>query len=340
MYATGQHVDVSNRFDWAVAGGSALLFGGIMLDGWAHHNVSSALESPFTPWHAVLYTGFAVLAAILLSPVVRSWRSTRPLEIPPGYGPSLLGVALFLVGAAADMTWHMIFGIEVDLEAALSPTHLLLLFSGVLIFSGPLRSAWLTSRDEVAPLPALVSLILTSSLIGFFAEFGSVFSNLWPTGRTATQLSSGAEVPAEAGQMIGVSGVLVTTTVTIGTILLLVRRWRPPFGAVTLLYALSIVPGSVVHGTEQLVPAVLLAGLFGDLVVRRVRPSSNRPAALRVVGGTVPAVLYALYFLTLALTDRIEWPVELWAGSILLAGAAGLLLSYLAVPWRSTVERD
>ncbi|WP_176929896.1 hypothetical protein [Lentzea albidocapillata] len=28
------------------------------------------------------------------------------------------GVRLFLVGEAADMTWHVIFGIEVDLEAA------------------------------------------------------------------------------------------------------------------------------------------------------------------------------------------------------------------------------
>ncbi|MGM1060863.1 hypothetical protein [Saccharothrix sp. Mg75] len=183
MVTTEERTTASPRFDWAVAGGSTLLFGGVVLDGWAHHNLASALETFFTPWHAVLYSGFAVVAAVLVIPAVRSRRSGLRRSLPDGYLPSLLGVALFLVGGAADLAWHLAFDIEVDLEAALSPTHLLSLTGGVLVLSGPLRSAWRTHPGGSAPLPAVVSLVLTSSLIGFFAEFGSVFNTLWPAGR-------------------------------------------------------------------------------------------------------------------------------------------------------------
>ncbi|MGM1060862.1 hypothetical protein [Saccharothrix sp. Mg75] len=59
---------------------------------------------------------------------------------------------------------------------------------------------------------------------------------------------------------------------------------------------------------------------------------------LRIVSSAVPLVLFALYFLALALTDGVTWPVELWTGSILIACATGLLTSYVTVPWRSAVE--
>ena len=340
MVTTQERTTASPRFDWAVAGGSTLLFGGVVLDGWAHHNLASALETFFTPWHAVLYSGFAVVSAVLVIPAVRSRRSGLRRSLPDGYLPSLLGVALFLVGGAADLVWHAVFGIEVDLEAALSPTHLLLLAGGVLVLSGPLRSAWRTAPGGHAPLPAIVSLVLASSLIGFFAEFGSVFNTLWPAGRTATQMPGAVELPPEGGQLLGVSSVMLQSAVIAGTLLLLLRRWAPPFGTVTVLFTVGIGIGCLVHGTPQLIPAVLLAGLVGDALIALARPAAGRVVALRIVSGAVPLVLFALYFLALAVTDRVTWPVELWTGSILIACATGLLTSYVAAPWCSPVEHD
>lgn len=56
----------SERFDWAVAALSAWLIGGIHLDVWAHHRIEEALETFFTPWHSVLYSGFLALASLLV----------------------------------------------------------------------------------------------------------------------------------------------------------------------------------------------------------------------------------------------------------------------------------
>jgi hypothetical protein len=49
---------------------------------------------------------------------------------------------MFPAAGLADFLWHAAFGIEADIAALLSPTHLLLLSAGVLMFSGPLRSSW------------------------------------------------------------------------------------------------------------------------------------------------------------------------------------------------------
>src|SRR5947207_343911 len=101
--------------------------GGAYVDGWAHNHIPK-LETFFTPWHGILYSGFAVTAAALLAIVV--W-NRKPGErwkhaIPTGYGPAILGICTFAVAGVLDMLWHIAFGIENGIDALLSPTHLLL----------------------------------------------------------------------------------------------------------------------------------------------------------------------------------------------------------------------
>jgi hypothetical protein len=63
-----------------------------------------------------------------------------------------------------------------------------------------------------------------------------------------------------------------------------------------------------------------------------MRPSAARPGAWRLFAAAVPVVVYALYFLAAQLTGGITWVVHLWVGGIVLAGVAGLLVSYLVLP--------
>jgi hypothetical protein len=44
-----------------------------------------------------------------------------------GYGWALAGVGLVAAGRLLGVAWHRLFGVEVGLDALLSPTHLLLL---------------------------------------------------------------------------------------------------------------------------------------------------------------------------------------------------------------------
>src|SRR3712207_6778724 len=95
---------------------------------------------------------------------------------PAGYGLSFGGGVVFLAGGLLDMLWHLLFGIEANIEALLSPAHLLLALGATLLISGPLRAGW--QRPAVVRgarwsevLPALLSLTLVLALFAFFTQF-------------------------------------------------------------------------------------------------------------------------------------------------------------------------
>jgi hypothetical protein len=54
-----------------------------------------------------------------------------------------------------------------------------------------------------------------------------------------------------------------------------------------------------------------------------------------VLASVVPVVIYALYFRALFVSDGVWWPVHLWTGAIVLAGATGWLVSLVVLPARS-----
>ena len=216
---------LSMREDLITVALSAWLIVGLFVDGWAHNNDKP--ESFFTPWHGLFYSGFTATALWLLS------RRQRHGGIPAGYGLGFVGLAAFGVGGVADMVWHLIFGVEVDLEALLSPTHLLLFVSGVLIGSSPLRAAMSDPDDEV-PLPALLSTtILTATVAFFFMEFSPFITDAMRDEpyRFAAGLEQGGGWLADELQLEGLAAVLVTTVILTGPTLMLLRRWRCQWGA-------------------------------------------------------------------------------------------------------------
>jgi hypothetical protein len=93
-----------------------MLFGlwaifGLFLDGWAHSHQKP--DSFFTPWHAVLYSGF--ISAGLWS-LFMLWRRRSPgtsllRTAPSGHLATLAGFGLFGLGAAGDLVWHEVFGV-------------------------------------------------------------------------------------------------------------------------------------------------------------------------------------------------------------------------------------
>jgi len=165
-----------HAFDWLIAALSAWMIGGIHLDAWAHHQF--AVETFFTPWHGVLYSGFLALALVLVGAFVQHvlagyrWQQAMPV----GYELSLWGVVIFLAGGVGDLAWHTLFGIEVNIEALLSPSHLLLAVGGALLVTGPLRAAWMRPAVDpgwVALLPALVSIALLLALLSLVVSGGA-----------------------------------------------------------------------------------------------------------------------------------------------------------------------
>src|ERR1700736_998180 len=87
------------RFEWTVVALSTWLLGGAYLDAWAHRHLAR-LETFFTPWHAVLYSGmFAILIFLAVTALRNQARGHGPDQVlPAGYGFSLFGCVLFGIG--------------------------------------------------------------------------------------------------------------------------------------------------------------------------------------------------------------------------------------------------
>jgi len=338
-------------FDWTTVILGAWFQFGVYLDGWAHVHFP-LLETFVTPWHGVLYSGFLALAVFTVGALVRNrargaaWKRA----LPAGYGFSLLGVVLFVAGALADLVWHRTFGIESTAEALLSPTHLLLGLGGTLIWTGPLRAAWWRtesrSRSWVARLPMVLSLAFLLSALTFFTQYSHPLARPWaalgnrptaamfPLQAPDPPIRGGTVSSTVVGHSMGVAGILLQTGLLMGVVLLAVRRWGGslPTGSLTIVFTVNASLMGFMRDQMMLIPSAALAGIVGDLLLKRLDPSPASPGALRLFAFVVPAMYYLLYFLALMLTRGIWWSVHLWTGSIALAGVVGWLLSYLVVP--------
>src|SRR4029453_16723626 len=201
------------------------------------------------------------------------------------------GVVMFAVGGAGDLTWHSIFGIEQDVEALFSPTHLMLFAGMALILSTPLRAAWSDPATPAAPgyrqfLPVLASATLVSVLGAFAFMYWAAFTQ--PIGPTA-----------HAPHLLdGVASVLATNLILLAPLLLLARRWRLPFGTATTIYAsVGVLMGAVdAYRLPAMVAAAVLAGLAVDGLLRLLEPSASRPQRFWAMGALVPLATWSVYF--------------------------------------------
>lgn len=305
----------------------AVVFGlwmviGLFLDGWAHDN--SKPESFFTPWHGVLYSGFAAAAAAAVLIARRSRASGHPWQetLPVGHGLTLGALAVFAIGAAGDLVWHETLGIEVGVEALLSPTHLLLLAGGLVALSAPFRAAW--ALDEQAPsmrtfAPTVLALVLLTALVGFFLLYLSPFLNNAAGTRFARPPGVAHDHPSsdvgELQQLLGIASILMTSVLFAVPAHLLLRRWRPPAGAFTLFFGVLTFLFVALNEFGQ--PSAILAGLAAGVVIDVLAGRVAPPVAV-AVGVTI---MWLTYFgLYQVAEGGVVWTAELWTGTVVLAG--------------------
>jgi hypothetical protein len=333
---------VGRSFHFATVGLALWLISGVFIDGWAHINVAGTKETFFTPWHAVLYSGFAASAVWITLPAVRGRRRGLRQSIPYGYGLGVVGLGLFLLGGLGDAIWHTLLGIETGIDALLSPTHLLLLTGGLLALTSPLRAAWV-EVDAASPtlldlLPALLSLTLTITISAFFLGYAWDVPNPTPSlpvPPAALDETAPGHFAAERAVSFGIISRIVTTLLLLGPVLFALRRWRLPFGTVTILF--TVVTGFMYLLLYDRTPALLAvtplaAGLVADLLLRWLNVSPSRPTTVYVFGGLVPIVLWSLNMAAIWVTAGMGWTPELWSGTVVLTALVGVGLALLAVP--------
>src|SRR3989344_21787 len=265
METKNNYAPVSNLFDWLFVLFSGWWIAGVFLDGWAHTHLDSSLETIFTPWHAVFYSGVLAVTLLLLIKLFNNhskgyvWKRSLPKE----YMFTLWGMVFVLVGGPGDLIWHTLFGIEVGIEALLSPTHILLAVGGAMVVSGPLHAIWYRDRiiQTIHKIPVILSFSYLLMTLGFMLQFLHPFNFPW---MSQTFLYDNP-INSDYGGGLGVANAIVFTGIFMGLALASIRHWIFPFGSFATILTLNAIAITVMHGKYH--SFILTAFVAGILIV-------------------------------------------------------------------------
>lgn len=312
---------------------TAVLVGGLFTDAFMHVNQSGGLESFVTPWHAVVFLGFALTAGWVLLLLQDRRVPGRRLRtaVPPGYDLAVLGLVAFFLGFNGDAIWHTVFGIESDTDALLSPPHLVMGAALLAIVSTPYR----TRAGTAAPSwrsdgTRVVSLLLTTMMVAFFLLYlwtpaFSLGSVAW---QEATAAAGGPPFLRYINQIAMLSSAFMVTAVVLVPVLLIARGARPPLGAVALLAGFPAVAIAGVRGFSNrtsLLAFVVAAVLAEALVASR----GSERRRLLLLGTLLPLALWSVYWGVFAVVRDLAWEIEIYTGQVVSSVLAGVCLATL-----------
>lgn len=317
---------------WVLVVASAWLVIGLQLDAYAHATTPQ-LETFWTPWHGVLYSGIAASGFTLLwimrsrLPGIPTYRSL--LDLPNALRLPLAGMAALLAGGGMDTLWHNLFGIERDMEIFVSPSHELIILGMVLVAVGPaLMQATLPGRRLGAGGGWLVGISV------LFAVLPVHIYSLHASAIGFRHLGSGDDpVPIFSSDAQLVHGYLFSTVLLLLPLIVIGRRWPLPLG---LPSALIAIPALLMHvmfdSRDPWWPALTVAA--AALALELAARIGNRFVTLGVNGRWILLGLLA---------PPLTWGSVLAAGRVAEGGTgfnihmiAGLLL-YTALAGVATV---
>jgi hypothetical protein len=339
-------------------------------DGLRHNNLTGVDEF-WSPPHIAMYLGLTGLGVWIAIVLLRYQKGLDDLDfsaVPRGYGLAFAALPLAAIAGPADFIWHEAYGFENQIDSTYSPPHQGLFFAGAMLAAIPAASAW--QRSDVAPalrefLPALFSmtsvvaamLFVVHQIVPFYGG-GVVATQAFQddiAGR-ADAFAPGAEAVHAEGLSralthygddafpfyffsthLGVAGILLYTIALMGGILLLRRRWRIPAGSLTIMFTFLALlwPMLSEYREAELIPAGILAGVAGDLLLARFagKPGPTRVGRVRLFAALMPPAMWALFFLCVEVfQDGLGWPTTVWFGVLTTTAGLGWAMSVLIFP--------
>jgi hypothetical protein len=297
-------------------------YAGLFIDIWGHNHLKvSELESFFTPSHFLFYSGFAAIAFFyLVLSFFYHQKGYRWLNsLPKGY--SLIYLLLFAAGGVVDFIWHSLFGVEKNLDALISPSHLFLGIGTSLILLAPARSGWLqeeTKRNIFSQLPLLISLVTIWTCYSVVTEFAHPIFQ---------PILSGVIFPRQSSQIfnaqgLGVASIYLQTILMMSILYLNIFRWKFVPGGITFLFSINAILMTMMASKTlsidyNFLTGGLIAGVLTDFLYYFIRPSINNPLRLQIFSFTVPLVYNSCYFLSLYLGKGFWTSIHLTTGVII-----------------------
>ncbi|HEV2038214.1 MAG TPA: hypothetical protein VGQ96_06355, partial [Candidatus Eremiobacteraceae bacterium] len=175
--------------------------------------------------------------------------------------------------------------------------------------------------------PMLLSAACALVALGIFTQFASPMNDTFVGSSDMHQMAVEG-VNLVNVQSFGVAEVIVQVVLLMSMVLLLVRSWTLPFGALTLLIGLPSITQLLMVNNYWLIVPVIATGLCADTFMLRLRlVAGGNP--LYVFAAVVAGLYEASILLTTALTGKLGLSVNLIGGSVLYAAATGLFLAFL-----------
>jgi hypothetical protein len=349
-------------------------------DGLRHNNLTGVDEFWSAP-HIAMYAGLIGLGVWIALVLLRYQKGTDELDfsaVPRGYGLAFVALPLAALAGPADFIWHEAYGFENQIDSTYSPPHQGLFYAGAMLAAIPVASAW-QRRDVIAPslrefLPATISmtsvvaamLFVVHQIVPFYGG-GVATTQAFQDdiASRADAFSPGADAVHTEGLSralthygdeafpyyffsthLSVAGILLFTVALMGGILLLRRRWAIPAGSLTLMctFLALLWPMLSEYREAELIPALVLAGVAGDLLLARFagKPGPTRVGRVRLFAALMPPAMWALFFLCVELfQDGLGWAATLWVGVLATTAGVGWAMSMLVfTPFSGTVSEQ
>ena len=335
-------------------------------DGLRHNNLTG-VDNFWSPPHIAMYLGLTAVGVWIAIVLLRYQKGLDDLDwsaVPRGYGLAFIALPLAALAGPADFIWHEAYGFENQIDSTFSPPHQGLFYAGALLATITAASAW-QKRDIVAPslrehLPAAFSVASLTAVMLFVIHQIIPF---YGGGIAATQafqddIAGRADAFAPGADAVhteglsralthygddafpyyffsthaSVAGILLFTVALMGAVLLMRRRWRIPVGTLTITFTFMALlwPMLSEYREAELIPVLVLAGVFGDLLVARLGDGVGR---IRLFAALLPLALWSLFFLCIELFQGgLGWEPTLWFGLLVTTAGLGFAMSLLVFP--------
>ncbi|HET7465641.1 MAG TPA: hypothetical protein VFL29_03170 [Candidatus Dormibacteraeota bacterium] len=313
--------------DWGFAALSSVFVAAGYYDSWVNRNL------PVKIWEdAPAQAAWLAITAYVVGAGLLAWRRDRRPQalIPDGYGLSMAGCGLFLLGILINGWWSDAFGLEFGVPALFRPPNILEIAGSVLIVLGPLRSS--ASRGELTASPtAIVSAVMLLASVTFVTQFLHPYVDPYASVALAPPPSTFDQFDYKE-EILGALSLLLQTMVVTGVVLWTLRQTRLPFGTITLMLTVSALFVSLQKSQPRFVLVALVVGVIVDAALAIARPRADSVLSLRLLAVLLGLLLSGVYLALIAYSPGTWWPADMTYGTILACGLLGGLVSFVVFP--------
>jgi hypothetical protein len=317
--------------DWGFVLLSACLIAAGYYDSWLVRNVL-----PIPAWeHVPVQVAWLALTLYLAAISFLGWQRDRRLEaaVPEGYGPSVVGLTVFLIGILISGWWSDALGGTTGVPAIFRLPNLLQIAGACLIVIGPLRAS--AARGELLAAPtAVASAALLLAAVTFFTQFDHPYIDRYAAIGMVVKVVEPSQIPPFffRDEILGALGLMMQAAAVTGVIMWTLRQTRLPVGSITTILALTTLAVATQLGNYSMLIVGLTVGVLCDAALLVIRPRADRIVSLHLFAGFTGLLLAGVYLIYVGRDPGTWWPMDMTVGAVVSCGLVGALISYVVFP--------